>query len=103
MTVAEVRTQEMWEQESAQMWEDQNPTQPIEMLSDETRVNAFSKLNVARFEMSGNVMNLIGEAWKIVEDTPQGDKLGSLYDQLNDLCYALKDVEREIWRSKLND
>lgn len=103
MTVAEVRTQEMWEQESEQMWEDQYPTQPIEMLSNEKRIDAFAKLHVAREEFRDNFLELIGEAGKLVEDTPQGDKLWSLYDQLNDLLYELKDVEREIWRCKLND
>ena len=99
MTVAEVRTQEMYEQESARMWEDQNPTQPIEKLSNETRIDAFASVNVAR-EAIPHVLDFIGDAWKIIENTPQGDKLGSLYDRLNDFYYELKEVEGEIWRSK---
>lgn len=103
MTMSEIRTQDMWEQESAQMWEEQSaPTQPIEMLSNEKRIDAFAPLCVARSSIQ-RVLENIGEAWKVVENTPQGDKLSSLYNQLNDFYFDLKDVEREIWRCKRND
>ena len=103
MTLAEIRTQEMWERESEQMWEHENPTQPIEMLSDATRINAWAVLHCAREEYQDNFLEQLGKAVRMIEDTPQGDKLWSLYDQLNDLLYELKDVEKEIWRCGLND
>ena len=98
MTTSEIRTQDLWEMESAQMWEEQfAPTQPIEKMSNEDRIDAYAPLTVAMSSIE-RVLDNIGESWKIVEDTPQGDHLSSIYDRMSDFYFELKEVSREIWR-----
>lgn len=102
MTVAEVRTQEMWEQESAQMWEDQNPTQPIELLSNEQRIDAYAHI-ISATSLFDHELDFLLKAKKIVEDTPQGDKLGSICSQFEDLLVDLRIVGNEIWKRRKID
>lgn len=94
----------IYETESAKMWEDQNQkiANPIETLTAEKRIDAWSPLYTARFEL-GLVLNNIVESMEIVKDTPQGDKLAMLHDTLSDFVLDLKKIEREIWRCTAND
>lgn len=85
-------------------WEAQNPpepSQPIKSLSNDVRISAYAIINTGRF-MMGIGLEYIGEGLELVKNTPQGDKLAGLYDQLSDLIHDLKEVEREVWGCKNN-
>ena len=82
--------------------ENQQPSQPIERLSDKKRISAYAKVNTARF-LFKMCIDDIEEAMCEIQDTPQCDKLASIYDQLSDLMPELKNVEGEIWRCKNDD
>lgn len=94
----------MIERAVEKQWEEENPpapANPIESLSNETRISAYSTLNTARF-MLGLVLDDLDSTFEKIKDTPQGDKLGSLHDQLSDINYELLKIEREVWRCKGN-
>ena len=86
-------------------WEAQNPPElakPIEMLKSTVRISSYASINTARYLLK-LALDDIGEGQEKVKNTPQGDKLAGLYDQLSDFIYDLKEVEREVWRCKRND
>ena len=95
----------MFERAVEKQWEEENPpalADPIASLSVETRISAFADLATTRYMLKLCIED-IGEACDKVKNTPQGDKLAGMYDQLSDFTYELKKIEREIWRSKENE
>ena len=85
-------------------WEAQNQpiAKPIETLKTTTRISSYASINTAMYLLK-LALDDIGEGQEKVKNTPQGDKLAGMYDQLSDFIYDLKEVEREVWRCKRND
>lgn len=95
----------MFERAVEKQWEEENapaPADPIESLSNSTRISAYSTMYTARY-LLGLVLDDLDSTFEKIKDTPQGDKLGSLHDQLSDIRYELLNVEREVWRCSGND
>lgn len=89
----------MIERDAERQWEEENPptpADPIESLSDKTRIHAYSFMNTAKFIL-GLALEDIGNALEDIKNTPQGDKLGGMYDQLSDFIHDLNGLEREVW------
>lgn len=88
------------ERENEHLWEEQNlpeVAQPIEKLSDKVRIQSYSQLYTAVFLLE-LALGDISEGHELVKNTPQGDKLAGMYDQLSDFIYDLKGIKKEIWR-----
>ena len=97
--MSDIELDTMIERDAERQWEEENPpapANPIESLSTDDRIHAHSCIDTAGFLLT-LVLGDIEDAQKTVNNTPQGDKLGGLYDQLSDLAFDLKNVSKEVW------
>jgi len=96
----------MYESELARSWEEENAEpetsfRSIDSIDSMIRIEAFAPLSGADFTL-GLILEEIEKAMDKIPATTQGDRLAAMYDELSDFRTALRNVRREIWRSRFD-
>ena len=88
----------MYEEESARIWAQQNaePAEPVMRISGKKRLEAWSYIEVAILADLDLAEEWLISAHGIIRNTPQGDKLAGLIDQITDLRMDLRQIQQEI-------